>query len=297
VQIPRQDPGISRFFLYGEPPRPVESRFVHLEDLEDRSRPSNWIIRAHSHADLHHIFHFTAGGGELIADGKSLRYEAPCIAVIPALTVHGINHIPESEGSVLTFADSYLRSLALDEPGFSEIYAEDAWVAATEDDALGASLARLARELSWAAPGHAAAVDAHLTVILVEALRLFHHIGSKARQAETAQRRLVARFRQLIEAHYRQTRDIAHYAERLGVPASRLRGACRAITGRAPTQMLHDRLALEARRIMHYSDMSISEIGYYLGFEDPAYFSRFTTKALGVSPRGFRAQAQRRSAP
>lgn len=287
-----QTPVVPRFFLYGEPARPVESRFVHLEDLEDRSAPSSWTIRPHVHADLHQIFYITAGGGELSADAERLRYRAPCIMVIPAGVVHGIAHIPQSKGWVLTFADSYLQNLALQESGFAEIHSGCAWIAAIEDGELAGYLGRLSRELGWAAPGHAAAVDAHMTTLLVEALRLYRHAESEVRRPRNQQAQLVARFRQLIEAHHRETRDIETYARWLGVTPSRLRAACRAAAGSPPTRILYDRLALEARRLMHYSSMSITEMGYYLGFDDPAYFSRFFTKTLGVSPRRFRSRAR-----
>src|ERR1700756_3887480 len=80
---------IPRFFLYGEPPRHVGDRFLHLEELGDRSRPANWNIRPHSHADLHHAFHITVGGGEMRADSQTLVYDAPCLILVPAGTVHG----------------------------------------------------------------------------------------------------------------------------------------------------------------------------------------------------------------
>jgi len=67
-----------------------------------------------------------------------------------------------------------------------------------------------------------------------------------------------------------------------------LRAACVELTDRSPLQLVQDRLLLEAKRLLLYSNVSIAEVGYYLGFDDPAYFTRFFTKAAGTSPRGFR---------
>ena len=53
--------------------------------------------------------------------------------------------------------------------------------------------------------------------------------------------------------------------------------------------MLQERLTLEARRLLLYSDESAENIGYSLGFEDPSYFSRFFRAATGRSPSEFRA--------
>jgi AraC family transcriptional activator of pobA len=49
---------------------------------------------------------------------------------------------------------------------------------------------------------------------------------------------------------------------------------------------------LEAKRALTYSDATVAEIGYSLGFSDPAYFSRFFTKRAGSSPSRFRRQQQ-----
>ncbi len=47
-------------------------------------------------------------------------------------------------------------------------------------------------------------------------------------------------------------------------------------------------MTLEAKRALLYSNMTIAEVAYHLGFEDPAYFSRFFAKVVGRSPRAFR---------
>ena len=55
------------------------------------------------------------------------------------------------------------------------------------------------------------------------------------------------------------------------------------------TIMQASRILLEAQRALLNSTLSIAQTAYYLGFNDPAYFSRFFTKATGQSPRSFRA--------
>jgi AraC family transcriptional activator of pobA len=55
--------------------------------------------------------------------------------------------------------------------------------------------------------------------------------------------------------------------------------------------MLDQRAMLEAQRSLLYSSLSVAEIGYGLGFEDPAYFSRFFARHAGLSPVAFRKGA------
>jgi AraC family 4-hydroxyphenylacetate 3-monooxygenase operon regulatory protein len=49
-----------------------------------------------------------------------------------------------------------------------------------------------------------------------------------------------------------------------------------------------DRLIQEARRLLSFSSVSITEIGYELGFKDPAYFARFFRKNAGVTASKYR---------
>ena len=97
-------------FLYGETRRSAGPRFLHLEALEERSRPRDWTIRAHAHADLHHVFLIAAGSGAMQADGAA-RFAAPCLLFVPARTVHAFTWQRETSGEVLTLADAYLRRL------------------------------------------------------------------------------------------------------------------------------------------------------------------------------------------
>lgn len=285
---------IPSFFLYGEQPCAVDDHFLHIEDLDYRSRPSNWHIRPHAHGNLHHLFHIADGGGEMQADGRSLLFAAPCLLLVPAGAVHGFGFRPETVGLVLTLADSYMRELRLREAAFDSLLGVSACLAIPETEVerrLADRMAELSRELVWQAPGHRAAVEAGLMSLLVDALRLAHRELPEARAARGPQGELVARFREAIEQHFRTSLPVEGYAAVLGVSLSRLRTACLRVTGRPPSRLVQERLLLEAKRVLLYSNLSVAEAAYLLGFEDPAYFSRFFTQGAGVSPRAFRDQA------
>ena len=69
-----------------------------------------------------------------------------------------------------------------------------------------------------------------------------------------------------------------------------MRAACRLIAGAPPLRLIQDRQLLEAKRALLYTNMTVGEAAYYLGFEDPAYFSRFFTRGAGEAPRRYRAR-------
>jgi len=284
-----QNSVIPSFFLFGEPPKEVSDRFIHLESLDDRTRPSHWNIRPHAHGSLNHIFFIAQGRGVMRAEACDLTFAAPSLLMVPACVVHGFTFEPETTGQVLTLADSYLRNLAEREPAFLQLFSAPARLDVHSSAEVSAALATLSRELSWSAPGHAVALEAHLMSVLVTALRLSHHAAAAAPLSDSSTARLVARFRELVEQDYRSAAGVEDYAGRLAVSSDRLRRACLSVAQRAPLEMIHDRLMLEAKRALIYSDMTVTEIGLYLGFDDPAYFSRFFSSRAELSPRNYRA--------
>jgi AraC family transcriptional activator of pobA len=282
---------VDTFFLYGEPPRPAGARFAHLEFVDDRSRPAHWIIGPHAHADLHHIFEIFTGGGVIHADGAELPFDAPQIIVAPAGAVHSFHWVPETNGRVLTFSDAFLRAIAQRDPALQQIAAGGVWAASYQGMRIGEAMVELAREISWEAPAHGLAVEAQLSIVLVETVRLRARAEREAHAPAGPQALLVARYRQLIEERFRAHPSVEECAAALGVTAGRLRAACRAVAGASPVRILQDRLALEAQRVMRYSNMTVGQVAAYLGFSDPAYFSRFFTRENGAAPRSFRRNA------
>jgi AraC-like DNA-binding protein/mannose-6-phosphate isomerase-like protein (cupin superfamily) len=99
------------------------------------------------------------------------------------------------------------------------------------------------------------------------------------------------RFRRLVERHHRRTHRVAGYAGLLSVSASHLNAMVRRQLGRPPLELIQDRLALEARRLLLHTDETAARIGYALGFADPSYFARFFRRRTGLTPTAFRAGA------
>lgn len=286
-------PSIPAFYLYGEPHRSVADTFVHVESLDDRTRPSEWTIRPHRHADLSHIFHVAAGGGAVRADGRELAFAAPCLLVIPAGLVHGFDWASESSGSVLTISRSHLAAICDRYGEFAALFRREGAVTLDPGAAGQAAIlmATLARELAWDSPGHRAAVDAALLAIMTTVLRGLDP-GAEARPASGGQAELVARLRQRIEERFRLREAVTEHAAALGVTVSRLRHACAVVARQSPQAMLDERALLEAKRVLLYSNLAVAEIAWSLGFEDAAYFSRFFTRHAGCPPRVFRQRSQ-----
>jgi AraC family transcriptional activator of pobA len=220
--------------------------------------------------------------------------------IVPAGVVHGFSFAEDTEGYVVTLADTLLRDLARDERSFTSLFANATCAslcASLDEDPVHTqefaqefadTLPKLRRELVWSAPASAAAATARLTTLLVSAVRALHQPSEVVSAAGSARAALVARLRERIETDLRSGLSVAQYAKALNVTPARLRAACIEVTGKTPMRVLEERLVLEAKRNLTYTNMTVAQIAYYLGFTDPAYFSRFFSKLAGESPAAFR---------
>jgi AraC family transcriptional activator of pobA len=148
----------------------------------------------------------------------------------------------------------------------------------------------LLREFGRSAAGRHVALRGLIAALLANVMRLMRISDTGAADFAAPMQELVARFRRLVELRHREHMGLGVYADRLGVSQARLRRACLSVAGQAPAQLVHLRLLVEAERQLRYTSMSIAQIAYHLGFQDPAYFSRFFTTRMRQSPRAFRAR-------
>ncbi|MBP2228449.1 AraC family transcriptional activator of pobA [Azospirillum agricola] len=308
--MPQTAEPIPRYWLYGEPPAVPELRFVHIESIPDRMRLHNWEVRPHRHDGLSHALLVSGGGGRLTVDAADWWFRAPALIAVPAQVVHGFRFDPGTDGHVLTMSEGFLSGVLAaaheEDPrdALALPFAHDLDRAAPELAALERAFADIVAEFRAHHVGRASAIAAHVTLLLVTAARLLaaRRIAAAggAGQGRSPDLRLLARLHHLIEERFREHWPIERYAGALGVSAGRLNAACRRVTGRSTLQLVHARVMLEARRSLIYTSHGMAEIGYALGFEDPAYFSRFFTRRDGRSPQGFRrmhAAADSHAAP
>ncbi|RIV39772.1 helix-turn-helix transcriptional regulator [Micromonospora radicis] len=130
-----------------------------------------------------------------------------------------------------------------------------------------------------------------LTVLLLRLSMLPDGGGARAARPEEATFR---RFCREVERGYQHTRRVEDYADRLDCSVRTLTRACLAVTGRSAKQVLDERVALQAGRLLAATDEPIARIGRQLGFTEPTNFGRFFTREIGVSPGAFRAARDRR---
>jgi len=283
------------FYLYGEPYRPVDEAFVHIEALADRSRPNQWTIHPHTHRELNHIFHVARGGAVFWVEDREVRIAAPCLLILPARVAHGFQWQSESSGSVITLSSPYLHRLCERDDDLRGVFrnAQAVTLRLLDAEIVQTRIVGLMQEHERANPGRRAALDASVLDLMVIALRGITPDLAENEPLPGSQAELVARLRQRLEERFRLRESVADHAHALGVSLYQLRTACAQVAHLSPSEMLDQHTMQEARRALLYSNLTVSEVAFRLGFTDIAYFSRFFRQRAGCSPRVYR---QRRSA-
>lgn len=286
------------FKLYGETQHWPTPDLLHCESIPERSRLHDWLIRPHRHADLVHILFISQGSVELALEGTSHHLQGIVAIIVPAMAIHGFRFSPDVQGHIITLAKplaDHLHSLMGES---SALKKADFYHLPLSSQRGGNQPARIAtlvsqidQEYRQPAPGRDRLLEALIQALVVELSRL-SAAGTPAkrygpRQRDTGRQHL-EHYQALVEAHYRQQPSIEALAEQVGVSSAHLNMLCRQIAGRSALQLLHERLLLEAKRQLTYTNMTIGQVSDSLGFSEPAYFTRFFKRNTAFSPREFR---------
>lgn len=287
--------GIPHYYLYGDQGADVELDLLHMEPIRDRSGPNDWRIRPHTHPDHMQVLLVKSGGGTIRMEEQILPIPVPGILVVPAGIVHQIDFDPGTDGFVVTAALGCLKTATVSDPRLLKA-AERPAVYPLEGTGVSIpavidTFEWLHREFIWSAPGRRTAIMAQYMRILVVVLRLNVTHDDPGIAAPDRDYDLLVRYRALLEEHFRNERSLAFYAGDLAVTQARLNAACKARAGKTASDLLYERIVIEAKRYLVYTESSVAQVAHLTGFEDPAYFNRFFTQRVGVSPGAFRKQA------
>ena len=128
-------------------------------------------------------------------------------------------------------------------------------------------------------------LQAYLKQFIVLSVRIKKEFQVEKENLET---KLFKDFSLLVEHNFRSIHSVTEYAKRLGVSPKSLAKHFQKVGMVTPSEIIKNRIALEAKRELLFADKSVKQIAYDLGFNDAAYFSRFFTKLVSKSPLQFK---------
>lgn len=99
---------------------------------------------------------------------------------------------------------------------------------------------------------------------------------------------IIRKFNLLVEAEFFREHTVSYYAQKLNKSPKTLSNVFALYNQKTPQQIIQERILMEAKRLLHYTDQSIKQICFQLGFEEPPHFSNFFKKHTSLSPVEYR---------
>jgi len=262
---------------------------VRLQDRQDIPRAF-----AHRH-NYYHLLWMTRAAGTHMLDFEHFDVRDHSVFFVSPGQLHAWASSVRPQGYVLNisaefFVQMFPRADDIAQFPFFHLTCDTPvmYLTQAEHDALLPLLHEIERETLARHEGRFDIVRSYLLVLLTR-LRRLYPLNEGSRQATPAYA-LTKRFTLLIESHYLDFSSIGEYARALQVSERQLNDAVRRTVGRTASQVVSQRVALEAKRLLCHSDLPITEIAYQLKFDDPAYFARFFRRHTQCTPGEFRRQ-------
>ena len=195
-------------------------------------------------------------------------------------------------GTRLTFTNEFLalqQNAALRElPLIQNLQrGHELLLTATDAELVEELLAKMEAEHNQPGEWQHRMLTAYLTVLLTYLSRLYAE--QFPGDEPSADQLLLKTYQARIEDGFRERHEVGAYAAQLHISAGHLSEVVKAQTGRPAIKHIHERLVLEARRLLFYTNHSLKEIAFDLGFSDASYFNRFFKRETGATPAEYRA--------
>jgi AraC family transcriptional regulator, transcriptional activator of pobA len=270
---------------------PVESRW--LEVREWRNQDFVAPDAPHRH-DYQEIIWTIEGEGTQLIDGEEDQVAAGSLSLIAKGQVHAFARADSMRSVVIRFDEAMLVTDGASSPARPWLFAGSAGRTLVVPEEARGELERLvaliAGQTARRPDGTTTSVQRHLLSALLALVEGWQGEALVATPGGTkADVALFARFAELLEQSYSTEHEVGFYADALSVSTTVLAGALSELVGKPTKRVIMDRVLLEAQRLLRWTDMSVKEISYAVGFADPFHFSRTFKRQYGRSPQEYRA--------
>ncbi len=262
--------------------------FIH--DTMDNDSP-------HVHT-FYEIIWFREAGGIHTVDFEEYPIEKNMLFFLSPGQVHFFDHAIEHKGVLIKFCTDFLKEEHTDEDiyiKYNLFNAFDSQPYCTINEETAQRLLSVIdkledEQLNENLIGHVDMLRSLTKIFLILVHRHCEKNSNYALSEKKTSHRLFVMFRKMLEQHYMQQHTVKEYANSLNVSSKTLSNYVLDSSVKTPLTFINDRITLEAKRLLRFSNMMTKEIAEYLGFEDPSYFVKFFKRQTGFLPSSFRDQ-------
>ena len=262
---------------------------ITIERIEQQSSYDNTLAHRHNYNE---IFFFIKGGGEHMIDFNTYPIKNNSIYFVSSNKVHLINRSTQSYGFVIKLRNDFFQFEILKNNYFLLIEYDKIDLSAVQFSKLINLVNEIDSELQSNEIFRQEVLSTHISLIL---LQLKRHIKQNINYPTNllTDHSLFKSFYNLLDKDIKNQRAVKYYANELNLSIRKLNNELKSVSGKSANRLIQDRLLLESKRLLFYSDLSIKEIAFQLNFTDSSHFYHFFKKIVGLSPSEYRINQKR----
>jgi len=284
---------IQHYHLHKDSPEKLQFEIYSLRDY--LKRHAEHTQKSHVHS-FYQIIWFMSGKGKHRVDFNSYDVGDNTIFFVSKGQIHCFDE-SEYEGCIIHFNESFIA----DDRNYINIFLKHNIFHSFEKEPLFRIKPQDSKELlnivtqmqgeMWTPNqfAHSEYLKVLLNLFLIVVQRFGIRKDCNGLTLNNACHVLFVNFRQLLETNYRKIHTVTDYAAKLNVSTKTLTNCVKEISRQTPLEIINERLVLEAKRLLAYSEKTVNQIGFELGFEDPSYFVKFFKRLTKLSPGEFRS--------
>lgn len=278
--------------LFGDNFESFDDSLIHHEPLRDRTVFYNFEIVEHVHPDLFQLFIITSGGGLLLSSGLKISLDSPCVLIIPSNRLHGFVFQSEIKGDVFTIPESLFEKMMRNDATLFSEFSQLQYIPLDSEDNFFIELKDLKHKIIHQLSS--TEVFRKLSLSLLVQLLFINLYQSKTSggiapiQSDDRALNYFYQFKKLIRQYGHEARQVRFYAKEMKRSTVHLNRICQSVCQKSALQVIHEYVLQEAKKYLRGTSYSVAEIAYFLGFKDPAHFSKFFKKKQGQTPGSYR---------
>lgn len=286
------DTKIQKYHLHKDEPDKLQFEIYPLADYMCESGQHG--LKPHTHS-FYQIIWFISGKGKHYVDFNEFDVEENTIFFISKGQIHHFDR-NTYEGCIIHFNESFIAdnenytNIFLKHNIFDSFEKEPFFRIKNADKIELENIVLQMQNEMWTPNqfAHAEYLKLLLNLFLIVIQRFGVRNNCTGLSINNPSHILFVKFRKLLEDNYRVIHTVSEYAQLLNVSGKTLTNCVKDISHQTPLELINERKALEAKRLLAYSEKNVNEIGYELGFEDPSYFVKFFKRQSKMLPGDFR---------
>ena len=267
----------------------------YASKLPEHLQNHQFINHHHKHSTFVTVL-FTQGHGEHVIDFKSYPVKAGSLFFLNPGQVHCWTLSPDTDGFVFfhsrEYYDAFFQKFTIDTfPFFSPAEYEPLVETSSDLQArLTGLFQQMVAEYGADKPFKDIALLSLVTALYVEVSRVCQ--PSKGKE-ENHYHQKVKRLQKLIDEHYKEKKLPSEYAELMYMTPRHLNRITQEVLHVSPTDLIQDRIILEAKRLLIHEDSTVTMVADALGYDELSYFIRLFRKKTSITPKEFQLQLKR----